>query len=41
MDYPFEEYLVQTFIKRSRRERLLYELTSKKKRHDGLERFCH
>ena len=41
MDYPFEEYFVQTFIKRVRRERLLYELTSKKKRHDGLERFCH
>ena len=41
MDYSAEEHFVQTFIRRNRRERLLYELTSPKKRVDGVSRFCH
>ena len=41
MDYKKEEYFVRTFIRKDRRERLLYELTTPKKRYDGLDRFCH
>ena len=36
-----EERFVRTFIRPERRERLLYELTTPKKRGRGLERFCH
>ena len=41
MDYPNERYFVQTFIRKERRERLLYELTTPGKRYDGISRFCH
>ena len=41
MDYSFEQHFVQTFIRKDRRERLLHELTTPKKRYDGISRFCH
>ena len=41
MDYLSEERFVRSFIKKSRRERLLHELTSPKKRYSGISRFCH
>ena len=41
MDYAVEERFVRSFIKKNRRERLLYELTTPKKRYDGISRFCH
>ncbi|HAE15409.1 MAG TPA: hypothetical protein DCG51_02560 [Erysipelotrichaceae bacterium] len=41
MTYQAEQYFVLTFIRKSRRERLLFELTSPKKRYDGISRFCH
>ncbi len=36
-----EQYFIQTFIRKSRRDRLLFELTAVKRRYDGLSRFCH
>ena len=41
MDYPNERHFVQTFIRKERRERLLYGLTTPGKRYDGISRFCH
>lgn len=41
MDYLTEERFVRSFIKKSRQERLLFELTSPKKRYSGISRFCH
>ena len=41
MEYLNERYFVQTFIRKDRRERLLYELTTPGKRYDGISRFCH
>ncbi len=41
MEYLSEERFVRSFIKKSRRERLLHELTSPKKRYSGISRFCH
>ncbi len=41
MDYTAEHHFVQTFIRKSRRDRLLYELTTPEKRYDGVSRFCH
>ena len=41
MEIFSEESFVQTFIREGRRERLLHELTSPKKRYRGLDRFCH
>ena len=41
MDYRNERLFVQTYIRKDRRDRLLYELTDPVKRYDGLERFCH
>ena len=37
----FIEHFVKTFIRKSRRERLLFELTRKEHRYDGVSRFCH
>ncbi|MBQ6223028.1 MAG: hypothetical protein IJJ44_10495 [Solobacterium sp.] len=34
------EHFVKTFIRKNRRERLLFELT-KEDRYDGVSRFCH
>ena len=36
-----EKYFADTFIRNSRRERILYELTKTEKRSDCLNRFCH
>ncbi len=41
MDYSNERHFVQSFIRKTRRDRLLYELTSPEKRYDGVGRFCH
>ena len=41
MDYKAEEGFVRSFIVKNRRERVLYELTTPKKRYDGISRFCH
>ena len=41
MDQQKEERFVQQFIRKNRRERLLFELGSKRKRYDGISRFCH
>ena len=40
-DYEAEIRFIRSYIRKERRERLLYELTSPKKRYDGLSRFCH
>ncbi len=36
-----EKYFADTFIRKNRRERILYELTKPEKRYDCLNRFCH
>ncbi|MBR3251375.1 MAG: hypothetical protein IKF80_06675 [Erysipelotrichaceae bacterium] len=41
MDYPAEERFVRTYIRKSRQERLLYELKTTEKRYRGLSRFSH
>ncbi|MBR2743368.1 MAG: hypothetical protein IKD89_07240 [Clostridia bacterium] len=41
MDYTSEERFVRSFIKKERRERLLYEFTTPEKRYDAVDRFCH
>ena len=41
MDYTNEQRFVQMFVRRSRRKRLLHELTTPEKRYDGVSRFCH
>ena len=41
MDYSNEQHFVQSFIRKNRRERLLYELTTPEKRYDGVGRFGH
>ena len=41
MDYAIEEKYVKTFIRKSRQERLLYELKTPEKRYRGISRFCH
>ena len=41
MDCAAEERFVRTYIRKNRRERLLYELTTPKKRYRGISRFCH
>ena len=41
MDYSHEEHFVNTFIRKNRRERLLFELTTPKRRYEGVSRFCH
>ena len=41
MEHTAERYFIQTFIRKSRRERLLFELTTATRRYDGLSRFCH
>ncbi len=41
MEYEDERRFIQQFIRKERRERLLYEITSPKKRIRGLNRFCH
>ena len=41
MDSAAEERFVNSFIRKERRRRLLYELSSPKKRCDAVDRFCH
>ncbi len=41
MNYDAEKHFVQKFIRRSRRERLFFELTTPERRYDGVSRFCH
>ncbi len=41
MDYLVEPFFVKAFIRKERRERLLYELTTPSKRYNGVSRFCH
>lgn len=41
MNNNYEKCFVERFIRKDRRERLLYELSNTKKRKDALSRFCH
>ena len=41
MAHTAEQYFIQTFIRKSRRDRLLFELTTETRRYHGLSRFCH
>lgn len=41
MDYSNERHFVQAFIRKNRRDRLLYELTTPEKQFEGVSRFCH
>ena len=41
MENTAEQYFVQTYIKKNRRDRLFFELLAEKRRYDGLSRFCH
>ena len=41
MDETSVTRFVNTFIVKNRRERLLHELTTPKKRYRGISRFCH
>ena len=41
LDSSAEQRFVRLFIQKSRKDRLLYELTTPEKRYDGISRFCH
>ena len=41
LDTSAEQRFVRLFIRKSRRDRLLYALTTPDKRYDGISRFCH
>ncbi len=41
MDNSLEQHFVQAFIRKEKRERLLYELTTPKQRSASVSRFCH
>ncbi|MBD5134784.1 MAG: hypothetical protein HDT39_02285 [Lachnospiraceae bacterium] len=41
MNNKFELEFVNNYIAKGKRERILYELTSKKKRKNAISRFCH
>ncbi len=41
MDTTAEERFVNSFIRKERRRRLLYELSTPKKRYAAVDRFCH
>ena len=41
MDHAIEEHFVKAFICKRAQERMLYELTTPKKRYAGISRFCH
>lgn len=36
-----ELFFIDTYVFPNRRDRLKYELSSEKKRYDGIDRFCH
>ncbi|MBR0152939.1 MAG: hypothetical protein IJM26_04065 [Lachnospiraceae bacterium] len=37
----YEEYFISSFVKKSRRKRLSFELQTPGKRYEGISRFCH
>ena len=41
MDRDIEKQFVKDYIKKNKRERIYYELSSKKKRKKAIGRFCH
>ncbi len=41
MDFAAERHFVETFVRKSLRKRLIFELTTPRKRYDGVSRFCH
>ena len=41
MDYVIEKSFVNKYINKNRKERILYELKSSKKRKNAVSRFCH
>ena len=41
MNNKFELEFINNYITKNKRERILYELTSKKKRKNAIGRFCH
>ena len=41
MNGSAEERFAANYVRKEKRERLLYELTNPKKRYQGLDRFCH
>ena len=41
MDASIEKRFVKSFIRKKNQERLLYELTTPRKRYAGVSRFCH
>ena len=41
MDYSINERFAKTFIRRSKRDRMLFELTTPSKVYGGVDRFCH
>ena len=41
MDHSEEKRFAEKYIRKSRRERVVFELTSSKRRYEGLSRFCH
>ena len=41
LDSSAEQRFVRLFIQKSRKDRLLYELTAPEKRYNGISRFCH
>ncbi len=41
MNEDYEKHFVRSFVRKNRRERLLYELSKPEKRYDGISRFCH
>ena len=41
IDYSMERHFVRTFIRKARRERLILQLTTPKRRYEALDRFCH
>ena len=41
IDYSMERHFVRTFIRKTRRERLLFQLTTPQRRYEALDRFCH
>ena len=40
-DYTAVRRFVQSFIRKNRRDRILFELTTPEKQYDGVSRFCH
>ncbi len=41
MQYEAEKKFAEQYIRKDRRDRMIFELTNEKKRYDGLDRFSH